>query len=115
MAPSVLDGEPHTMSSDLESLAMIILYLACDLRAPWAASRTTAKTFSYKQSHLLLSSGWAKLRRDYMQPSGAAGVLKDAAQRLHALFWGSAHHDDRYKPDVTPQQILAALEPPGAQ
>ena len=112
---SVLDGEPHTISSDLESLAMIILFLACDLRPPWATSRTPAEMLAHRRAHLLLSCGWRTLCREYMQPSRAADVLKGAAQRLHALFWGSAHDDDRYKQDITPQQFLAALELPNAE
>ncbi len=109
MALSVLEGHAHTTSSDLESLAMIVVHLACDTRAPWAWATTADTMLDVKGSQLRLR--WDALCRDYMKPRGT--VPRDAAQRLHALFWPSTAPCAvrRYNANVTPQQFLDALQP----
>ena len=110
MGLTVLRGLPHTTSSDLESLAMVLVHLACDMHAPWSWMITPDHVRPEKESKLLAPWSWRELCDVYMQP----GILRDAAQQLHGLFWGSKDPADEggYNTKVTPEQFLDALRLP---
>ncbi len=105
MAISVLRGLPHTVSSDLEAIALIAVFLAADASVPWASQRTPTAVLDCKELHLLLSFRWTELY-DQMQPS----LLKDAAAALHQLFWADFKCPAGYNTKVTPQQVRRIFE-----
>ncbi len=101
IARSVLEGEGYTLSSELESLMYVLVFLAVDGAAHWgnkpigpAAWDVKVATFSEQESfekYVL-----RRCRSDLMQ------VVK----RLRNLFW-----QPTYQRSITPWQFCQALQP----
>ncbi len=105
MAMSVLQGLPHSVSSDLESIALIAVFLAADTHVPWALMRTPQAVLDSKELHLTRQGRWSLLF-DQMQPS----LLKEAAQALRQLFWADNKCPDGYNTKVSPKKIRGILK-----
>ena len=101
IARSVLEGEGYTLSSELESLMYVLVFLAVNGAAHWgnkpigpAALDVKVATFSEQESFEKYVI--QRCRSDLMQ----------AVKRLRNLFW-----QPTYKRSITPWQFCQALQP----
>lgn len=112
MAISVLSGFANTVSSDLESLALVLIFLAAKGSCPWVNSRQWDESRYSKAYHL--GPAWKLFADEYL----GKGPLREAAQRLRALFWASDKsfhgHQEHYNVQVSPAEFLQALDLPAA-
>lgn len=100
MACSILDNKAHTVSSDLESLLLVLIYLACKGHVHWANCRLLSReALALKAYALSVDSAFHQHIEDRCLPG-----LLPAVTRLRKLFFVPD-----YKVDVTVEQFLAAL------
>lgn len=108
MALSVMRGYVNTVSSDLESLALVLIFLASRAHCPWALKQRLDDSLAYKVASLTNQLQWRNFADKEIQP----GPLKNVADSLHQLFWGPSCHTeymDNYNNDVSPEEFLQAL------
>jgi serine/threonine protein kinase len=84
MACSVLDGEPHSTSSDLESLFLVLLYLACGGHVHWANTIVCSREArDSKKAVLKVAEDFER----YVLPKCSRSDLRSCVTSLHALFF----------------------------
>ena len=84
MACSVLDGEPHSSCSDLESLFLVLLYLACGGHVHWANTIVCSREARDSKKAVL------KVQEDferYVLPKCSRNDLRSSVISLHTLFF----------------------------
>ena len=114
MAISVLEGFANTISADLESLALILIFLAGRAQCDWAFVQHVKISSNVKQVSLMQPKQWRRWADSRIQ----SDTLRHAADRLRDLFWGSSHSTaylDNYNDAVRPSQFLQALQEPPPQ
>jgi Fungal protein kinase len=100
MACSILEGKPHTVSSDLESLLLLLIYLGCNGHVHWANTLVGSRgALSCKVHALTPGECFEKYVRKRCRPD-----LLPAVDRLHALFFFSV-----YNQQVTVAHFQSAL------
>jgi serine/threonine protein kinase len=100
MAYSVMQGEGHTVSSDLESLFLVLLFIATAGRVHWLNARLgTSAAAALKLEALLGDKGYMRFTRCRCKED-----LVLAVDRLRALFF-----KPDYNTEVDVQQFLKAL------
>ena len=101
MAISILEGGPHTVSSDLESLFLLLVFLGCRGHVHWANARPEWREAGALKL-LALTPGelfFEKYVHQRCRPD-----LFGAVQRLQKLFFVPS-----YNREVTVPQFLSAL------
>jgi serine/threonine protein kinase len=102
MACSVLDGEPHSTCSDLESLFLVLLYLACGGHVHWANTIVCSREARDSKKAVL------KVQEDferYVLPKCSRSDLRPFVISLHALFFRP-----HYNRSVVAETFLHALQ-----
>lgn len=101
MAISILEGCPHTASSDLESLFFLLIFLGCNGHVHWANTRPGWREAAALKMFALLPG------RDYFEKYMQQRCRRDLlrmVERLHKLFFMP-----KYNKEVTVPQFLKAL------
>ncbi len=101
IARSVLAGEGYTVSSELESLMYVFVFMAVDGAAHWGNKYIGATALHAKVAIFYEQESFEKyvLRR-------CRSDLVQAVKRLRNLFWRPT-----YQRSVTPLQFCQALQP----
>lgn len=102
MACSVLDGEPHSTCSDLESLFLVLLFLACGGHVHWANTIVCSREARDSKKAVL------KVQEDferYVLPKCNKRDLRPSVISLHALFFRP-----HYNRNVVAETFLHALQ-----
>lgn len=99
MAISILEGEPHTVSSDLESLFLVLIYLGCRGHVHWANVQPRWRSASALRAIALTEPYFDKYVRERGRPE-----LLPVVDRLQKLFFVP-----KYNRNVTVPEFLRAL------
>ena len=101
IAQSVLAGEGYTLSSELESLMYVLVFLAVDGAAHWGNKPIGRTALDVKVATFAEEESFSKKVLDRCHSD-----LKDVVLRLRNLFW-----QPRYQRNITHVQFCNALQP----
>jgi hypothetical protein len=100
MACEVMMTGVHSVSTDLESLFLVLLYLACDEQVPWARAPTRKVSRALKIEALIMSHERLLARcRDDIRP---------AVTSLYELFYQPSYKE--VAKGVTPAAFMRRLK-----